>query len=994
MKGLFKKLLLTAMLGTVCLAAFAQGKTISGTVRDEAGDPVVGAYVLDRAANNGTMTGTSGEFTLRDVRPGAVVLVSCLGFEDNQFTVGQSDRYDIVLGTDVSTLNEALVIGYGTIKKADMTGSASSLSSDDFQIGSNLTAEQVLRGSVPGINIQQNSGKPGGSYSIRVRGGTSITASNDPLYVIDGVPISASGEVSRTQIRYGAGYDLFDQEEVDPLSALNPADIESITVLKDASATAIYGSRGANGVIMITTKKGRTGKAQVEYSGNVSIATVAKKLDVLNAKEYTDLINKLGLPLDNKGSDTNWQDEIYRNAFSHNHHVALTGGNEKTQYRASVGFNNQQGVIKGSGVQNLNNRINISHSELNDRLKIDLIMAFSQQDADQAQTSNTVGSEMGTNILYEAYVFNPTYPVINPQTGDYYDVAPYRVNPVSYTTELIDQRKNQKYSANASVSYKIIEPLTIQVNGGYDSSNTNRYSYIPKANLLGNTTNGLVNMNKFADWSKLFEAYLKYNQTFGKHTIDALAGYSYQYFFNEGLIQMAQGFLSDEFKWYKIGAASNFDAPTSFTSDNKLISMFGRVNYNYDDRYLVTATLRRDGSSRFGADHKWGYFPSAAFAWRINHEDFFDVDWVSNLKFRATWGVTGSQEIGNYQSLNTLSPGSNAYLIGGNKITIVMPTQYSNPDLKWEETAQTDLGLDFGFFGGRIEGSFDWYRKVTSDLLYSVDVPSPSYITKQTANVGSVRNRGIEFALNGIIIDKRDMTWSANANVSHNDNMVLSLTNDKYAGKYLITGGCQGQGLSGQYSQIIQENSPLGTFYGKRFTGLDANGMETYANDGASEVIGCAQPDLVYGFGTNFRYKRFSVSANFHGTVGNDIYNNTANNHAYLSNLPGRNVMKDALTSGVSIGQPKTFSSRWIEDGSFLRMDNLTFAYEFDVKNTFLSRAQLYCTAQNLFVLTKYSGLDPEVNSKVTGNGTAPIGTDYLSYPKARTFSLGVNLTF
>ena len=994
MKGLFKKLLLTAMLGTVCLAAFAQGKTISGTVRDEAGDPVVGAYVLDRAANNGTMTGTSGEFTLRDVRPGAVVLVSCLGFEDNQFTVGQSDRYDIVLGTDVSTLNEALVIGYGTIKKADMTGSASSLSSDDVQIGSNLTAEQVLRGSVPGINIQQNSGKPGGSYSIRVRGGTSITASNDPLYVIDGVPISASGEVSRTQLRYGAGYDLFDQEEVDPLSALNPADIESITVLKDASATAIYGSRGANGVIMITTKKGRTGKAQVEYSGNVSIATVAKKLDVLNAKEYTDLINKLGLPLDNKGSDTNWQDEIYRNAFSHNHHVALTGGNEKTQYRASVGFNNQQGVIKGSGVQNLNNRINISHSELNDRLKIDLIMAFSQQDADQAQTSNTVGSEMGTNILYEAYVFNPTYPVINPQTGDYYDVAPYRVNPVSYTTELIDQRKNQKYSANASVSYKIIEPLTIQVNGGYDSSNTNRYSYIPKANLLGNTTNGLVNMNKFADWSKLFEAYLKYNQTFGKHTIDALAGYSYQYFFNEGLIQMAQGFLSDEFKWYKIGAASNFDAPTSFTSDNKLISMFGRVNYNYDDRYLVTATLRRDGSSRFGADHKWGYFPSAAFAWRINHEDFFDVDWVSNLKFRATWGVTGSQEIGNYQSLNTLSPGSNAYLIGGNKITIVMPTQYSNPDLKWEETAQTDLGLDFGFFGGRIEGSFDWYRKVTSDLLYSVDVPSPSYITKQTANVGSVRNRGIEFALNGIIIDKRDMTWSANANVSHNDNMVLSLTNDKYAGKYLITGGCQGQGLSGQYSQIIQENSPLGTFYGKRFTGLDANGMETYANDGASEVIGCAQPDLVYGFGTNFRYKRFSVSANFHGTVGNDIYNNTANNHAYLSNLPGRNVMKDALTSGVSIGQPKTFSSRWIEDGSFLRMDNLTFAYEFDVKNTFLSRAQLYCTAQNLFVLTKYSGLDPEVNSKVTGNGTAPIGTDYLSYPKARTFSLGVNLTF
>lgn len=990
--------ILNKILAAVCLmgaslTAFAQ-QQITGTVKDTKGEPIIGAGVLVQGTTIGAVTDADGTFYL-PVPANATLSVSSIGYETQtvRIAAGQT-RVEIILQEDMTMLQDVVVIGYGTVKKADMTGSASSLTSDDFQIGSNLTAEQVLRGSVAGINIQQNSGKPGGSYSIRVRGGTSITASNEPLYVIDGVPISASGEVSKTQIRYGAGYDLFDQEEVDPLSALNPEDIESITVLKDASATAIYGSRGANGVIMITTKKGRTGKAQVEYSGNVAIGTVANKLQLLNAKEYIDIINKLGVALDNKGSDTDWQNEIYRNAFSHNHHVALTGGNEKTQYRASIGFNNQQGIIKNSGVQNINNRININHTEFDGRLKIDLIMAFSQQDSDQAQTSNTVGSEMGTNILYEAYVFNPTYPVFNPETGDYWDVPAYRVNPVSYTTEIFDQRKNQKYSVNASVAYKIIEPLTIQVNGGYDTSNTTRNSYVSKANLLGDTTGGLVNINKFSDWSSLFEAYLKYNQTFGKHNIDALAGYSYQYFFNEGLLQMAQGFLSDEFKWYNIGAANSFYAPSTFTQDNKLISMFARVNYNYDDRYLFTATIRRDGSSRFGADHKWGYFPSAAFAWRINHENFFNVSWVSNLKLRATWGITGSQEIGNYQSLNTLSASNSAYLIGGNKVTIVMPTQYSNPDLKWEETSQIDFGLDFGFLGGRIEGSFDWYRKVTSDLLYSVDIPSPSYISKQVANVGSVRNSGIEFTLNGVIIDKPDVTWSANVNLSHNKNMVLSLSNDKYAGKYLITGACNGQGLSGQYSQIIQEGSPLGTFYGKRFTGLDSNGMETYANDGASEVIGCAQPDLVYGFGTSFRYKRFSASASFHGTIGNDIYNNTANNHAYLSNLPGRNVMKEAVASGVAYGQPKTFSSRWIEDGSFLRMDNLTFAYEFDVKNCFLSRAQIYCTAQNLFVLTKYSGLDPEVNSKTTGNGTAPIGTDYLSYPRARTFSLGVNLTF
>ena len=663
--------ILSKILAAICLlcvsyGAFAQ-QQVSGTVKDSKGEPIIGAGVLVQGTTLGTVTDADGTFSI-PVRANAVLSISSIGYETQtvRIAAGQT-RLEIILKDDATLLEDVVVIGYGTVKKADMTGSASSLTSDDFQIGSNLTAEQVLRGSVAGINIQQNSGKPGGSYSIRVRGGTSITASNDPLYVIDGVPISASGEVSKTQIRYGAGYDLFDQEEVDPLSALNPEDIESITVLKDASATAIYGSRGANGVIMITTKKGRTGKAQVEYSGNVAISSVANKLDLLNAKEYVDVINKLGVALDNKGSDTDWQGEIYRNAFSHNHHVAVTGGNEKTQYRASIGYNDQQGVIKNSGVRNFNNRININHAEFDGRLKIDLIMGFSQQNADQAQTSNTVGSEMGTNILYEAYVFNPTYPVINPATGDYWDVPAYRVNPVSYTTEIFDQRKNQKYSANASISYKIIEPLTIQVNGGYDTSTTTRNSYVSKANLLGDTTGGLVNINKFADWSKLFEAYLKYNQTFGKHTIDALAGYSYQYFFNEGLLQMAQGFLSDEFKWYNIGAANSFYAPSTFTQDNKLISMFGRVNYNYDDRYLFTATLRRDGSSRFGADHKWGYFPSAAFAWRINHENFFNVGWVSNLKLRATWGITGSQEIGNYQSLNTLSASNSAYLIGGNK---------------------------------------------------------------------------------------------------------------------------------------------------------------------------------------------------------------------------------------------------------------------------------------------------------------------------------------
>jgi len=536
--------------------------------------------------------------------------------------------------------------------------------------------------------------------------------------------------------------------------------------------------------------------------------------------------------------------------------------------------------------------------------------------------------------------------------------------------------------------------FTFQVNAGYNVNSTSRNSYISKNNLLGNGYNGYVSMQKLDDYSKLLETILKYNQKFGKHGIYAMAGYSYQYFYDEGNRQSAYGFLSDVFKWYSIQAATTIETPSSYAECNKLISMYGRVNYNYDDRYLFTATLRRDGSSRFGEDHKWGLFPSAAFSWRISQEKFYHSKIVSDLKFRASYGITGSQEIGNYNSLSTLSASSSGYIVGGKKITIVLPSQYSNPDLKWEETAQTDLGLDFGLFNGRIQGSLDWYYKKTSDLLLSIDVPSPSLITKQIANVGSVRNTGVELSLNAELIRAKDFGWNANINISHNSNKVLSLQNDKWVGKDMQTAPCQGQGLSGQYAQLITPGKSLGTFYGKKFIGYDNNGLEQYANDGASQVIGNAQPDLTYGFGTNIRYKRWTMSMNFHGTIGNDIYNCTRNNLAYLSNLPGRNVLKEAVTSGVSRTQAKIFSSQFIEDGSFLRLDNLTIGYEFNVKKTFLSRARAFLTAQNLFCLTGYKGLDPEVNSEISSTGVAPLGIDYLSYPKARTFSLGVNLSF
>lgn len=874
------------------------------------------------------------------------------------------------------------------MKKSDLTGSVSSIT---FKLGTDLTPQQLMQGAFSGVNISQNSGKPGGSNTIRVRGGTSITASNDPLYVIDGVPISTSAGVNQSNIG-SSTTDFFDQEPINPLSNINPNDIESINILKDASATAIYGSRGANGVIMITTKKGKAGMRQLDYSFNLGVSTVAKKLDVLTGDEYRKTVSELGLTLDDKGQNTDWQDVIFRTAISQNHYVSFMSGSENTSYRASAGYSNQNGVMEGSGMKSANARMNINHKALNDKLKLNMNISYGETNSDQAPVSNTVGSEMGSSMLYEAYVFNPTYPIYN-EEGDYYDVPPYRVNPASFSKELLDERATSQFLGNLTADWNFYKPFTLQVNAGYNKNTINRNSYISKSNLLGNGNNGYVTVQKLSDYSKLLETILKYNQSFGKHNIDAMVGYSWQYFYSEGQTTKAYGFLSDNFKWYSLAAAQTVESVSSYAESNTLISMYGRINYNYADKYLLTATVRRDGSSRFGSGNKWGIFPSVAASWRISQEDFFQNDIMSDLKLRASFGITGSQEIGNYNSLSTLGASTNGYLVGGEKITIVLPQQYTNPDLKWEQTAQTDIGIDFGFLNGKIRGSIDYYYKKTTDLLLSVAVPSPSLITTQIANVGTVTNQGIELDLSFDLMRTKNFAWDANLNLSHNKNEVVSLSNGQWTGDNMQVAPCQGQGLSGTYAQLIMPGQPIGTFYGKRFIGV-VDGVEQFANDGEPEVIGCAQPDLTFGLGTNLQYKNWTLSLNFRGSIGNDVYNCTANNLAYLSNLPGRNVLKEAVTSGVNRDQAKVYSSRFIEDGSFVRLDNLSLGYNFSLPKLYISNARVFVSAQNLFVITGYSGADPEVNSEISRTGVAPLGVDYLSYPKARTFSMGINLSF
>ena len=985
-----KRLCFVMLLSIFSICSFAQNRDVKGTVTDENSEALIGVNVKVKGSTVGTITDIDGRYSL-SVPSGSTLEFSYVGYLNKEVSAANQTQIDVVLQEDSKALEEVVVIGYGTMKRSDLTGAVSSITSDRFKSGTDLSAHQLMQGAFSGVNISMNSGKPGASNTIRVRGGTSISASNEPLYVIDGVPISSSAGVSSSNISSG-NVDYFDQEAVNPLSSINPNDIESINILKDASATAIYGSRGANGVVMITTKKGKASMPQLDYSFNIGVSSVADKLDVLSGDRYRKVVTDLGLTLDDKGDNADWQDRIFQTALSTSHYVSFMGGGTNTGYRASLGYSDQEGVMIGSDMNSANARMNVTHSALNDKLKLNMFLNYAETSANQAPVSNTVGSEMGSSMLYEAYVFNPTYPVRD-ANGEYYDVPAYRVNPVSFSDELIDKRKTKKFIGNITADYNFYKPFTFHVNLGYTNNTINRNSYISKNNLLGDGSQGYVSVQKLQDYSKLLETILKYNQSFGKHTIDAMAGYSYQYFFDEGLHVTASGFLSDEFKWYSLSAAKNINKPTSFAQSNKLISMYGRVNYNYDNRYLVTGTLRRDGSSRFGKDHKWGLFPSVAASWRISQEDFFKSKVVSDLKLRASYGITGSQEIGNYNSLSTLGAKNQAYLVGGESVTIVMPQQYTNPDLKWEETSQFDVGVDFTLFNGRIRGNVDYYFKETSDLLLSLAVPSPSYITSQVANVGTVRNQGVELELGFDLLRTKDFSWDASLNLSHNKNEVVSLSNSKWTGDNIQTAPCQGQGLSGTYAQLITPGQPLGTFYGKRFIGIE-NGVEQFANNGESEVIGDAQPDLTFGIATNLSYKNWTLGINLRGSIGNDVYNCTANNLAYLSNLPGRNVIEEAVSSGVKADQPKVFSSRFIEDASFLRLDNITLGYNFSIRKLNISRARAFITGQNLFVITGYSGLDPEVNSEISRTGVAPLGIDYLSYPKARSFSAGINISF
>ncbi|MCM4157237.1 TonB-dependent receptor [Gramella sp. AN32] len=975
----------------IFFSSFAQENQVTGNVISTEGVPLPGVNIIQKGTSNGVVTDFDGNYSINLEAVGTKVLVfSFIGFQTTEEEVNNRSVINVTL-QDGGELDEVVVIGYGTQKRSDVTGAISSISAESIQDAPPIAPEQILQGKITGVNIVQNSGQPGSASTVRIRGISSISAGNDPLYVVDGVPLQFGSANNSVSLGAQGGTTAFSNEVSNPLNIINPADIESIDVLKDASATAIYGSRGANGVIIITTKSKDGAGENLTYDNYFGVSSVRETLPFLSADQYRSYAESIDEPYSDLGANTNWQDEIFRTAFTQNHNLAFSGGSSTTKFRASLGYTSQEGIILSNKLEKYTGRFNGSHRALDGRLRLGVNMTYANLEDDKVAISSSINNE-GGNILKDALRWAPTLPVYN-EDGSFYQVGELRINPVSWV-DVEDLNKTNYFIGNTDVKFDIFEALTFGLNLGYSNERVDRYTLAPETHPSAESEGGRASISKFKNTTALIETTLTYDKQINdSNYINFLVGYSFQRFENENTFTQANQFVSTATKWNLIQSGNTL-ANTSFKDANRLASYYGRLNYKLLDRYLLTLTVRRDGSSRFGENNRWGTFPSGAFAYNITNEDFMQDSKISNLKFRLGYGITGNQEIPNNLYREQLSiNGSSVYVFGGDAVPSVLPTNYANPNLKWEETNQLNIGLDFGLFDQRLTGTIDYYRKRTNDLLLQFSTAAPSVVETQWANVGEVENKGFEFGITGDIFESNDFTWTSNLNFSTNKNEVISLSNENFQRDEIRT--VNGSGVVGFQNgiQIIRPGLPLNSFYGRKFTGLNSEGMETYLDeDGDGEadllVIGNANPDLTYGFNNNFRFKRFDAAVNMRGVIGNDIYNNTGAEFSYPVGAPGVNVLESALTNGTSRDEQAQYSSRWLENGSYLRLDNLSIGYTFNTANiSFLKKARIYVTGKNLLLITDYTGYDPEVNTRA-------VGVDYLAYPRPTSYLLGGSVTF
>jgi len=1026
---LLKKPLLIIML---LIGSITYGQSIKGVVSDADGS-LPGVSITVKGTTTGVQTDFDGNYTIK-AKEGDVLVYNYLGYKTEQRTVGSESVINVTMTQDSTELDEIVVIGYGSTTVKDATGSVTSVTSGDFNKGVISSPEQLIQGKTAGVQISNTSGAPGAGVNIRIRGSNSVRSNNNPLFVVDGVPLSGGATTAGANV-IGLG----GNPAKNPLNFLNPNDIESISILKDASATAIYGSRGANGVVIVTTKSGRSKKGEFSYQANISSSKALDTYDLLSADKFLSERLRVGLAVDaasDYGSATDWQDVIFRTAMSHNQNLSYSKSHDNGSYIATLGLGNQTGIVENSNLERLTARVNLNHRFLDDKLRLSFQGSVSRVNDNLAPTGGTAGYK--GDILGAAFSANPTWP--NDPDFD----GGTLVNPANLLAYTQGTTNTNRYLANLSLEYDLTSNLKAKLAVGVDKSDSDNFS-VTSADVLGLEDgipgNGRGAYNMLEVQNELLEATLTYNKEFKNSKLEVLGGFSYQSFRNSGLYSGAWGFSSRDLdvmgsnlqdvvtgiageisgQYQQFGYAPNltgvyvrgydgldfvsssFSANTSTANVNSLAvdtydnttelqSFFGRVNYTLSNKYLFTATLRADGSSAFAEANRYGYFPSGAFAWKLNEEDFMSDSNMSTLKLRLSAGITGNQEgvgYGNYVNRsrwNGLNPQNNGNIDLNNGNSIV---SFGGDGLKWESTIQYATGLDFGFNNDRLSGSIDVYRKETKDLLFLVDEAQPAILDRKFKNLtdSKIVNQGVEFSLGYDLVQTEDFNWSANFNVAYNDNMVESLS-----GQYDFA-NVNGPGLSGAFAMRLQEGHSLFSYYMQEFSGYDSAGQPILSEKGF--VGKSALPNLTGGLSTTINYKKWTMSAYFSGQFGHYVYNNTANAFFTAGAFKTtRNVLPGTLTSGEDLGASAAVSTRFLEKGDFVRLQNLSLAYDMPLSGEGVFKSMVFSvTGQNLFLMTDYSGLDPEVNS-ATGGNLPSIGMDYGAYPNPTTITFGINAKF
>lgn len=979
-----------------------QQKTITGIISDSQGQPLPGVTVQVKGTTLGALTDASGRFQISNVPQNSVLVVSFIGMTTKEIPIGNQTEINVTLSESTLNLEEVVVIGYGTQRRQEVTGAVGSVKEDGFNKGVILSPEQLLQGKVSGVNITSRSGEPGEAQTIVIRGPGSVRSGGGPLYVIDGVPIDNTSTTPSVGSAIGTAGDS------NPLNFLNPADIASIDVLKDASSTAIYGSRGANGVIMITTKKGSTNE-QFNISSSISVSKVASKLNVLTTQEFIDLTNQYGNTSILQEYDTDWLDQIYRTAFSQNHNVSFGGGSEKSKYYASISYLDQEGVVEKSEMKRYTGKISTDHKLLNDRvnIKFNLTASHVWNNSPPSGDGGNANGELFTNALNA----NPTYPTHNPD-GSIYQF-PDGLNPLMLLDIFTDFRKTDRVLGNIETSINLIRGLQYKLNVALDNSVSERIGQSKPHNIPDLTNNtGRLAQGNVENGNQIVENYLTYALQKENHKLDLLMGHSYQRFNYQSRGWSINGFSTTEIEAYynpSIGTTLDIanNRPSGSAYVNELQSFFSRANYNFSGRYILTATARMDGSSKFGGNNKYAFFPSFGAAWRLSEEAFLaDKDFINNLTLRFGWGLTGNQEIPSKITKAQLSVSTGSgigYPLDGSNVAAGYSfVRIPNKDIRWEVSRQTNIGIDFSFFNDRLYGTLDGFDKLSTDILWetttAIDPITPTGSNWNNYDM-KIINKGLEFAI-GLRSDFNEtFQWDFGGNISYIYNTVKDLPVS-----ILRTGSLSGPGLTSVQVNGYMNGQPVGTFYILEFMGLDEDGFSIFRdansdgiiNDDDRVVAGSALPKIQYNVYGNVSYKKIGLVLNFNGAAGNKIYNETEN--AWLTFpifLAGNNVSKYVLGDGnenpLNSSVPST---RYLYDGDFFRLNNATLSYSLSNKILNLKNINIYVTGQNLFLITKYPGNDPEVDTPKSTGGFRSYGIDYTSYPKSRTYILGVSITF